>query len=137
MSEAVLLDTCAAIWWTAGSALTAKARRRIEHAAKSDCVFISPITAWEVANLGARGRSPIRLSALDWYYRTLALAGFHEALLDAEILTASCEVTGLPHGDPADRILVATARKLRVVLVTRDMGILDYGRTGHVRVMEC
>ena len=65
----------------------------------------------------------------------LELDGFQETSIDAEILTSSCELGGL--GDPADRILVATARRYDLVFVTRDSRILDYGAGGHVRVMEC
>src|SRR5207244_2294037 len=98
MSEGLLLDTCAAIWWTAGQALDIRARSRIERAARSKRVYVSPITAWEVANLAVRGRSPIRMAALDWYNRMLELDGFVEASVDAETLTTSCELVGL--GDP-------------------------------------
>jgi PIN domain nuclease of toxin-antitoxin system len=135
MSDGLLLDTCAAIWWTAGSFLLARARARIERAIRSGRTFVSPISAWEVASLAARGRSPTKISALSWYNRVLDLEGFQETAIDAEILTSSCEIAAL--SDPADRILVATARRLDLVLVTRDSRILAYGAGRHVRVMEC
>ena len=40
------------------------------------------------------------------------------------------------HGDPADRVIVATARHLRATLVTADAKLLTYGRSGHVAVLE-
>src|SRR5262249_4901247 len=135
MSEGLLLDTCTAIWWTAGEPLDTRARSRIERAARSKRVYVSPITAWEVGNLAVRGRSPIKIAAIEWYNRMLELDGFVEASVDAETLTASCELVGL--GDPADRILAAAARIHYLLFVTRDGKILEYGAAGHLRVMEC
>jgi PIN domain nuclease of toxin-antitoxin system len=65
----------------------------------------------------------------------LELDGFVEASVDAETLTASCELVGL--GDPADRILAAAARIHDLLFITRDGKILEYGAAGHLRVMEC
>ena len=135
MNEGLLLDTCAAIWWTAGQALESRARSRIERATRSNRTFVSPITAWEVACLALRGRSPIKVRAFSWYDRMMELDGFQETAVDAEILTSSCEIGGLD--DPTDRILVATARRFNLVFISRDSRILDYGAARHVRVMEC
>jgi PIN domain nuclease of toxin-antitoxin system len=44
---------------------------------------------------------------------------------------------GPVHGDPADRILIATARALDLTIVTRDSAILDYSARGHVRALPC
>src|SRR5437764_15239694 len=92
MNEGLLLDTCAASWWTAGVALRSRVRARIERAIVSNKLYVSPISAWEMANLARRGRGPIKLNALSWYNRMLELDGFHETALDAEILTSSCDI---------------------------------------------
>jgi PIN domain nuclease of toxin-antitoxin system len=57
--------------------------------------------------------------------------------LDIDILANSCALPGQPPNDPADRIIIATARESDMTIVTRDHLILDYARAGHVRAMAC
>jgi PIN domain nuclease of toxin-antitoxin system len=57
--------------------------------------------------------------------------------LGIEILADSCALPGKPPNDPADRIIIATARESDMTIVTRDRLILDYARAGHVRAMAC
>jgi PIN domain nuclease of toxin-antitoxin system len=54
-----------------------------------------------------------------------------EAAIEAAFLP------GEPHRDPADRLLIATARQLRATLITRDELILAYARQGHVDAIPC
>ncbi len=56
--------------------------------------------------------------------------------LDADIAVESTLLPGEPHGDPADRFLIAAARTKGVVLATRDVDIVEYGKAGFVRVLE-
>ena len=78
-------------------------------------------------NLGATTR--------DWATRALSQPGVRLAPLTPEIMIDSEELPGRIHGDPADRILIATTRALDATLVTRDRRILDYGAQGHVDVL--
>jgi PIN domain nuclease of toxin-antitoxin system len=57
--------------------------------------------------------------------------------LSPEILIAASFLPGKPPRDPADRILLATARDLGATLITRDRALLAYGADGHVSVVEC
>ena len=57
--------------------------------------------------------------------------------LTADILIDSSLLPGEIHGDPADRIIIATARALDLTVVTRDRHILDYAARGHVRALAC
>jgi PIN domain nuclease of toxin-antitoxin system len=57
--------------------------------------------------------------------------------LSPDLLIASSYLPGKPPKDPTDRILAATARELGATLVTRDRTLLDYGKQGHVAVLEC
>jgi PIN domain nuclease of toxin-antitoxin system len=61
----------------------------------------------------------------------------HLAALSPEILIASSFLPGEPPNDPADRILLATARDLGATLVTRDRAILAYGESGQVSTLAC
>jgi PIN domain nuclease of toxin-antitoxin system len=57
--------------------------------------------------------------------------------LSVEVLTESCHLPGSPPNDPADRILISTARARDMTLVTRDRDIIEYSRAGHVRSLVC
>ncbi len=116
--------------------MTERSKRGIDRAVATAEVFVSPITAWEVANLAARHRSPIEMETMQWYRELLGL-GFAESGLDARLLAASCNLPGDPHRDPADRIMIATARQHGFAIVTRDRRLLEYGARGHVKTLAC
>lgn len=67
----------------------------------------------------------------------VANAGVWVEALSPEVLIESSFLPGQLHNDPADRILIATARALDLTLVTRDRAILDYAMLGHVRALSC
>ena len=56
--------------------------------------------------------------------------------MDIPAAQFKAECPGQPHGDPADRFLIAAARTQGLILATRDESIIDYGNAGHVRVLE-
>jgi PIN domain nuclease of toxin-antitoxin system len=141
-SGALLLDTCAMIWFANGDRLAPRALEAVERAGESAGVFVSPISAWEIGVL-SRPRSN-RRAALQflpdpetWFEQVLAGPGFREAPFGAGIAIAASYLPGSLHGDPADRLLLATARHLDVPIVTRDQRILVYGGQGHVQVLAC
>jgi PIN domain nuclease of toxin-antitoxin system len=137
MSEGLLLDTCAAIWWAEGRSVSAVAKALIDAEAALARVYISPFVAWEVGLVQTRGRDPVIQNVELWYRALIGLEGFHEAALTARILAAAWKLPGPIHNDPADRIMISTAREFDLVLVTRDRAILSYGAQGHVRVLAC
>ncbi len=67
----------------------------------------------------------------------LRLPGVTLEGLTPDILIDSSLLPGEPHGDPADRIIIATARALDLTVVTRDRHILNYAERGHVRALAC
>lgn len=137
MNEGVLLDTCTLLWWTAGAPITPTAISRIDRAAAALSVNVSPFSAWEVALLESRGRSPIGIPVLAWYQKALQLPGFVEVQLSASALSTSWNLPGTPLNDPADRVMIATARENGFTLITRDRAILSYGAAWNVKVLEC
>jgi PIN domain nuclease of toxin-antitoxin system len=138
MAEAVLLDTCACLWLTRGEPMSRASRRVIREAQASRAgVYVSAITAWEVATLVSKGRYRIFVSPKVWFGRLLALAGVRLAPLTPEILIDSAFLPGEPPKDPADRMLVATARQHGLMLLTRDCKLLAYATQDHLRVLSC
>lgn len=140
MSEmpSLLLDTHAAIWITEDQPLAASATEAINTAYRTgSTVFISAITAWEVGLLVSRNRLSLTAKPERWFQRLLAIPGVKLADLSPEILIASSFLPGEPPRDPADRIILATARDLGATLITRDRLLLKYSQAGQVSTVEC
>ena len=134
----LLLDTCAAIWLLEGASLKHEARAAMEKAAlQGESAYVSPMTAWEIANLASRGRLRLPLSPVAWFDRLLSTPGLALAELLPVILINSCSLPGLPPRDPVDRILIATARTCGFRLMTRDKHLLKYAEEGHVQAIAC
>jgi PIN domain nuclease of toxin-antitoxin system len=100
-------------------------------------VYISPITALEVATLVRKRRFKSRLSPQRWFRDILAQAGVALAEMPSELLIESQLLPGFPHGDPADRIIAATAREYGYTVMTRDHALLDYAAQGYLSAVEC
>jgi PIN domain nuclease of toxin-antitoxin system len=81
------------------------------------------------------GRIRLAKECLAWVGDALRAPGIALVPLTPEIAVESSRLPGSFHGDPADRILVATARREGAILVTRDEGILAYGKAKRVAVM--
>ena len=139
-SRALLLDTHAAIWLAEGQ-LSDETVERIVYAGLADGVYVSPVSAWEIGLL-ARPRPtgpPLQFlpDPVSWFSSLMA-----KPIIKPAPLTPSMAITAsfLPapfHSDPADRLLVATAREMNVALMTRDSEILAYGEGGNVKTQRC
>lgn len=141
-ASGVLLDTCAAIWLAHGDPLPAQAVEAIKlAAAMSAHVFVSPVSAWEVGMLGnPPGARPALRFLPDpkaWFAKVTVGPAICEAALTPGIAIDASQLPGNVHGDPADRLLIATARHLGLPLVTRDAKIIAYAGQGHVQVVPC
>jgi PIN domain nuclease of toxin-antitoxin system len=129
----ILLDTCALIWLALGG-LSAQAQAALD--ADGAQVLVSPISAWEIGTLAARGRIVLAAEPAAWFQQALDL-GLGLAPLPWSVLMASTQLSMAALRDPADRILAATARTYGYRLMTRDGPLLDYGRQGHMQVAPC
>ena len=85
----------------------------------------------------AKGRLKSPLAPAEFFRRFLVNLNGELCALTPEILIDSSFLPGTPHGDPTDRILMASARGLDMVLVTRDQPILAYGPAAYLRTLEC
>jgi PIN domain nuclease of toxin-antitoxin system len=84
--------------------------------------------------LEAKGRIQLALPCEAWVTEALATPGLTLVPLTTEIAIDSTRLPGALHGDPADRIIVATERRLRARLLTRDRHLIEYCRKQHMRV---
>lgn len=100
-------------------------------------MFLSPVTAWEIAQQWSRGRIKLPMPPLEWFHSFCSRDGFGAVDLAVETMVAAFDLPGAPPDDPADRFLIATARRHGLRLVTRDAPILAYGEAGHVLTLEC
>lgn len=129
----LLLDTCAVLWLANGAEMTPEARKAIA----DRNLQVSPITAWEIANLVRKSRIAFTLPVKNWFRQTVDKMQAGLPQLTADILADSCGLPGSPPDDPADRIIIATARESDMIVLTRDRKILEYSRAGHVRTLVC
>jgi PIN domain nuclease of toxin-antitoxin system len=139
-SDSILvLDTHVWIWTVEGNrnSLGSAAITIIEEAAHRGEVRVSAISVWEVAMLEARGRISLSRPVDDWVRAALRAPGVRLLPITPEIAVESTRLPGTPHGDPADRMLIASARILGGSLATCDSRILDYSRSGALSVVDC
>ncbi|MBA3449199.1 MAG: type II toxin-antitoxin system VapC family toxin [Pseudaminobacter sp.] len=133
-----LLDTCAAIWFSEGAGFTPEAAEAFEQAAEGTSrILVSPITAWEMGLLVSRGRYSAAIDISKWLDLLVERGGFVLAGMPPRVLAQSSLLPGRIHGDPADRIIVATAREFGHVIITRDCRILAYAEKGFVKALKC
>lgn len=117
--------------------MTEAANVAILRAARRGQLFLSPVTAWEIGTLSRRGRIHFHLPSGDWVRQLFANPWIRLAELTPQIAVDSSFLTEIPHGDPADRMLAATAIAMHLTLVTRDRKLIDFGEQGHLRVLFC
>ena len=134
----LLLDTCAAIWLTNADPISNEASDALQQTRDSgESVYVSPITAWEMGLLAARGRVSLLMTPQRWFERLLEAPGLRLSEMTPNVLIASSFLPGKLPSDPADRIIAATAREYGYKLVTRDRPLLEYARQGHIQAILC
>lgn len=134
---ATLLDTHVLIWLLEGNErLGQKSRALIRAAAQADSLFVSAITPWEIAMLISKGRLVFGQEIGQWLRTALSLPGIRMIPLSIDISVASTQLPGDFHADPADRMIVATARHLGATLVTEDKLILNYSHVGQLKTQR-
>ena len=128
MNEALLLDTHVVLWLDSGDErLRGETREVIDRCWNTGgTIFVSAITAWEIALLIDLGRIELDLPAPAWMARFLNRPGVVEQPLGWREATDAYALDGLDHRDPADRILIATAIALGCPLVTYDERVVEF-----------
>jgi PIN domain nuclease of toxin-antitoxin system len=127
----IVLDTHALIWWVSNDdALSAAAREAIDRELDGGTIIVSTVSAGEVAMLVKQGRLGLSMELGSWLDTIARIEAVKFCPVDTEIAVKSVDLPGEFHKDPADRMIVATARKFAAPLVTKDDKILAYP---HVR----
>lgn len=136
-SDLIVLDTHVWIWLMSGSSelVSSPCLQTIESAVKQAKIRIPAISVWEVAMLEASERIRLTIDCLDWIKQALSAPGISMVPLTPEIAVQSTRLPGNFHGDPADRMIVATARRLDAFLITQDQRILEYGQKEYVKTL--
>ena len=128
----ILLDTHIWVWWVDNSQHLTDRRRHILQDNVNSGLGISVISCWEVAKLVEYERLELSCPLEEWMEQAVAYPGMQLLELTPQIAIESTKLPGSFHRDPADQIIVATARVYDISLLTVDSRILQYP---HVRTL--
>jgi PIN domain nuclease of toxin-antitoxin system len=136
--DLLLLDTHCWLWAQLGliQRLSRAALEAIRSAESEGNLRVSVISIWELAMLEQRGRVALPMNVRTWVDQALSKPGIAVAQLTPEIMIESVHLPGEMHGDPADRMLVATARVQGATLLSKDEQLIRYSRLRHVKLVE-
>ncbi|MBK7251078.1 MAG: type II toxin-antitoxin system VapC family toxin [Gammaproteobacteria bacterium] len=118
----IVLDTHVLVWWVAGETknFSRKARQALEQHGRRNELLISSISIFEIVTLERRGRLRFRGSASEWLDQVRLLPEYRIEPLTADIAERAGRFGEAFPGDPADRLIAATALVRGVPLVTHD-----------------
>ena len=120
----MLLDTCALLWLAeGGQKLSRQARNRIEDA---PVVFISAISAFEIAVKCRSGKLKLPVPPMEWFKGIVEHHGLAVEPLDWDVCMAAVDLPAI-HKDPCDRFIIATAKMRHLTVVTADPVFCSYG----------
>lgn len=138
MMSNLLLDTHMFVWLLAGNEnISAKAIQAVEECTKAEGqILISVISIWEIGMLSQKGRLIFKEPVLQWIQEALKAPYVKLATISPEIAIESCVLPGEFHGDPADRMIVATSRVLNTPLLTKDERIRRYAVNGYLECID-
>lgn len=122
----IVLDTHIWVWWVHQDTHLTKSQVEIIEANETDAIGVSAISAWEIAKLVEYKRLELPCPLHEWFSEALKYPGIRLIALTPEIAVESSQLPGEFHRDPADQIVVATARTYDCPLVTSDRRIQKY-----------
>ena len=123
-----MLDTHTWVWWHMNpQKLSQKVKRLIANADGYEEILLSAISPWEFSKLLEKKRIGISRDPEDWIRSALEMPKFRLVPLSPVLAYRSTVLPQPFHSDPADQIIVATAREENAVILTKDVRILGYG----------
>ena len=129
----IVLDTHVWVWWVHGDVRLTPHHQAYLQSNEANGLGVSIISCWEVAKLVEYQRLQLPLPVEQWLYQALSYPGVQLLDLTPRIVVESTQLPGPFHRDPADQLIVATARVYRCPLVTFDSKILQYS---HVQTFQ-
>ncbi len=132
----LLLDTPVWLWIAAGEKrFPASTQATIRAAVQQDALFLCPISLWEISLKASRGQLTLGLPLRQWMRQAMNFPGLHLVPIDPEIACSCAELPSDFHGDPADRLIAATARTAGLTLLTHDKALLKLAKQGHLNAL--
>lgn len=122
----IVLDTHIWVWWVHDDERLTPVQVEAIRANEADVIGVSAISCWEIAKLVEHGRLELPCPVREWFEQALSYPGIYLLELTPEIAIESTQLPGEFHRDPADQIIVATARVYGCSLVTADGRTLKY-----------
>lgn len=122
----ILLDTHIWVWWVSENEQLAEDHRRIIQEHIDSGLGVSIISCWEVAKLVEYDRLRLAYPVGRWIREALAYPGIELLDLTPAIVVESTQLPDNFHSDPADQMIVATARVYDIALLTVDSDIVNY-----------
>jgi len=122
----ILLDTHTWIWSHSATKLLSDNVKILIKQTQTDQRAIASISIWEFAMMVTKGRINVKIDPKRWLNNAIGNSGLQVIELTPEIAMESCNLPGGFHKDPADQIIVATARTHNLTLLTKDRKIIEY-----------
>jgi PIN domain nuclease of toxin-antitoxin system len=123
----IIIDTHVWLWLLhEPNQLSDAARAQIEIEEPQNGILVSAISVWEIAVKSSLGKLALPLPIIDWYALAKSHSGIVIEPLNPDDAISSTQLPGDFHKDPADRIIVAMARRYDISLITCDNNILKY-----------
>ena len=129
----IVLDTHIWVWWVHGDERLTPTQLEVIRDNEAGAIGVSAISLWEIAKLVENGRLELPVPLEKWFTQALNYPGVQLIELTPTIAAESTRLPGEFHRDPADQIIVATARIMKCKLVTSDERILNYS---HVKTVD-
>ncbi len=135
MSENYLVDTHVWLWYALGNSqrLPPPLAHRLTALDEQQRLRLSVMSVWELAMLVAKNRIQLGCAINGWVEAFFARTRYQLVGVNISVALDANALPGSFHPDPADRLIVATARHHRLTLITDDRKILDYGARGYLR----
>ena len=130
----ILLDTNVVVRIVTGEGLIGRAARDLLN--DSDELWCSAMVQWEIATLARKGKLRFEMPVDVWLEQAATLLDYGEMPVTGGIARDAGNLPSPIHGDPGDRIMIATARAMTCPLMTTDRKILDYAAEGHLKAID-
>ena len=133
----LILDTHTWLWFETGNKekFSSAILSKIENGLENGQVSVCAISMWEISMLASKKRINLHTPTLQWLKKSLETKGLSLIPLTPEITTESADLPDFFHGDPADRIIIASARLTNSILISQDQEILAYGKKGYLKTL--